>query len=423
MNSPAQRRDLNEEFSSTGLDELLSKAAEDLFKESPDSAIALILTGSAARGELSFVPDVSGTTRHLGDVEFLLVCEPGSGGSALARWFERRLARLLEDNGIETSVDVGYVRPDYFARLKPHIFGVELKDHAKVLYGDESILEMIPDLSAKDIPRLDALHLLYNRMVEQMMRLDGLLNGGAEDIKKAHYQNIKFTLDAGGSLLVFQRKYRTTYHERGKLIGEAVEAIDHSFTRKSLAKLPEQVRHWTSIKLNPLKDEILAWDGSPSKVEANREVVLKGWLELLRMVYSLWIWEMNNHLDGKWSNEMETLLKRYLKRERFASRAHGWAKWVSRVRSSGDVPYVRLFKLFPVGSPRALIYASAALLYFSLPYALEGYVPEESGDSIWKSNARKAGKLLPGFNGVITTDWPSICGSVVGSWEEHVKNG
>ncbi len=413
--------------STARFDTLLSDAVTDvsreLFKDRSAPVPRLILTGSISRGEGTFLSDGSGGIRLLGDVEFLLVCEPGSGGSTLAKEFEARLKKILSESGVETTVDVGYVRPDYFTRLKPHIFGVELKSHAKVLYGDESILETIPDISAEDIPRWDAIHLLYNRMVEQMMHLDGLLNGGAVEIKKAHYQNIKFTLDVAGSLLVFQGSYRTTYLERSMVIGEAVETIDHFFARKCLSKLPGEVSHWTSIKLDPQSDGILSWDGSLTELEANREIVFKRWLELVRIVHNLWIWEMSSYLDGKWSDDTETLLKSYLKSERLASKAHGWAKWASRVRSSGAVPYLRLLKLFPVGSPRALIYASAALLYFSLPYALNTNTPEEDGEGIWQDSARKAGRLLPGLSGEVATDWPTICNSVVGSWKEHVKNG
>ncbi|MEE9542886.1 MAG: hypothetical protein V3V95_03780 [Thermodesulfobacteriota bacterium] len=410
-------------FSSALLDGIISEGARDFFKSAPDDCIALLLTGSVAREEGSFLLNSNGCISNMGDVEFLLVSEAGARGNAVAKEFEIRLKDLLADSGIESDVDVGYVRPDYFGRLKPHIFGVELKAHAKVLAGDESIVEMIPELSAKDIPRWDGINLLFNRMVEQIMRLDGLINGGAEDIRRAHYHNIKLTLDIAGSLLVFQGSYRTTYLERTRVIGQAVAGIDHALTRETLSGLAVKLKEWTSIKLNPSSDEILSWNGEAAKTEEYRERTLKRWLELVRMVKSLWTWEMNNYLGGSWSDDTETLLKRYQKREGLTSRARGWAKWVSRLRKNGAVPYASLLKLFPIGSPRALIYASAALLYFSLPSLLEESALEKNEDSIWKENAKRAGELLPGFSEAIAADWTSLCANVTGSWEEHVKNG
>ena len=401
----------------------VAELSQELFKGSLARDITLILTGSLARGEGSFLPDAGGAIRFLGDLEFLLVSASGTSGRALAMEFERALEGRLEECGIDISVDVGYVRPDYFTRLGPHIFAVELKAHAKVLYGDESVLEKIKDFNANDIPRWDALHLLYNRMVEQMMLLDGLLSGGPEDIRKAHYQNIKFTLDVGGSLLAFQRDYRTSYMERTRAVARAVEAIGHGPTRECLSKLPEELKYWTLVKLDPSCDPILSWDADASRTEDNRKAVLKRWLELVRIVHGLWLWEMNNYLGAGWTDDTEILLKRYLRSEGLGMRAHGWAKWVSRLRANGGVPYARLLKLFPVGSPRALIYASTARLYLSLPYLLEEYGPGECKDSIRRIDASKAGELLPALSGAASTDWPSVCGDLVGSWKEHVKNG
>lgn len=379
---------------------------------------ALILTGSIARGEGSFIEAADGRARLLGDVEFLLVSESPERERAVAAGLEAALSEALLGEGIHAPVDVGTVRPDYFDGIRPHIFGVELKAHGKVVAGDRSIMERMPEFGPRDIPRWDAIHLLFNRMVEQMIALEGLLHGDAEDIRNAYYQNIKLTVDMGGSLLAFQRRYLTTYRERARAVEPALYFVDHAGTRERLSTLPLEVKSATAVKLNPSIDPVLSWNGTASRMDWYRRTVLRRWLDLVDRVRTLWGWEMNRHLDGPWTDETEELLQRYLKRERLASRMRGWAKWMLRSRGKGYAPYMQLLRSFPAGSPRALIYAAAAMVYFSSPQALAG------DDGVGHVNeANRALEMLPHHGKFSSSDWTSACRCVVESWKEHVKDG
>lgn len=407
-------------FSPALLDALLREGACGFFETASDKIIALVLTGSISRGEGSFVTDARGTTRLIGDIEFLLVANDLNEGRRKAMELERVLSEMLRRRNIEAQVDVTAAPLTYFEGLSPHIFGVELKVHGKVIAGDLSIMERIPEFGAKDIPAWDALHLLFNRMVEQIIALEMLVDGDLEDLKRAHYQNIKFTLDIGGSLLASLGLYRTTYAERAGVMDVALAEIKNEAVRDVLSGLSNDVKMATEVKLNPVLDPVLALDSDGSPVlEELRESVLKRWLELARIGKSLWMWEMNRYLASGWSDDVDFLLGRYCKKEKVTARLYGWSKCLRRLRRRGALDYPRVLRLLNSGSPRGHIYASATLLYFALPGVLD-----EAGGCLTEKDVRKIRALLPSLQDEIDferTGWTDVCRDVVHNWNMHVK--
>ncbi len=399
---------------------LFKDAAGVLPKDISNQITALILTGSIARGEGSFMRGKKGRVRLLGDVEFLLVAKDPAQARELAAKVEHIFSDILRGIGIEPDVDVGSVTPEYFENLKPHIFAVELKEHGKVIVGDRSILALIPDFGAEDIPRWDALHLLFNRMIEHMKLYEGLLYGDARDIQRANYMNLKLTLDLGGSLLVFQNIYKSTYRERADLITECVQSIDDPQTRTRLAALPEDMLHWTSVKFNPVLDEVMRWNGEESKVDFFREKVLKRFVAIREMMTALWSWEMSHYLKYEPTDDYHKLLNKYRKSEGARLSLRGWAKWMVRNRRAGRGPGYQLAFLrgFGKGSPRTLIYACAALLYFSMPDGAAG-----TDGPAYKKNSKLLRGLLPDRLVSSGDNWFTATRKVANVWQEHVKNG
>jgi len=101
-------------------------------------------------------------------------------------------------------------------------------------------------------------------------------------------------------------------------------------------------------------------------------------------------------------------------------RLRGWAKWIVRNRRSGKgiAQQLLLLKTFRKGSPRTLIYACAALLYFSMPDVAEG-----SDDQSYKENFKAISGLLPAASISPRDNWFAASKRVVNAWQEHVKNG
>lgn len=399
---------------------LFNDAARALPRDISSRVTALVLTGSIARGEGSFLRGNKDRVKLLGDVEFLLVAKEPAEGRRLAVKVEHIFSDILRGIGIEPDVDVGSVTPDYFKNLKPHIFAVELKEHGKVLVGDTTILELIPDFGPSDIPRWDALHLLFNRMVEHIDVYEGLLYGSQRDILRANYMNLKLTLDLGGSLLVFKNNYRPSYRERAAIIEQAVLAIEDTHTRNKLANLSEDLRYWTSVKFDPSMDKVMMWDGDATKTEQYRQKVIRRFMEIRGMMEALWIWEMNHYLNLEWTGDYHKLLKRYRKSEGLMLCLRGWAKWAVRTRRARKkaTQYLPFLRLVSKGSPRTLIYSSVALLYFVLP--CDG---AEKESRQFAENLKVVRALLPAASISTRDGWFVVSKRVVKCWKEHVKDG
>ncbi|HQP12982.1 MAG TPA: hypothetical protein PK470_09490, partial [Candidatus Omnitrophota bacterium] len=142
-----------------------------------EGVLSVVLIGSFARGE-ELWSESDGHRRLLSDVEAMVVVEEEK---LLDRnWrkdLEAELKRILPIGVIGEvtgpgagvfEVCVGFTTKRHLRRLKPHIFTLELKKFGKVICGDPSVLDLIPDYTPADLSRLDALVLLCNRIVEQL---------------------------------------------------------------------------------------------------------------------------------------------------------------------------------------------------------------------------------------------------------------
>ena len=133
---------------------------------------AIVLTGSLARNEATFVERPDGSTL-LGDAEFLLVFHSGaplpSAGDAQRMRVEIE-GRLLR-RGLRGTVTVSGVPPSYLRRLRPSIFAYELTAYGSVIAGDRSVLDLVSRFAVSEIPLEDAWRLLANRIVEQLETL------------------------------------------------------------------------------------------------------------------------------------------------------------------------------------------------------------------------------------------------------------
>ncbi len=127
---------------------------------------ALVLTGSMARDEASFVPQGTGW-KTLGDAEFMVVL-PSRTSSALQLKLQREIDRALSSAKINCDVTLSPTTITGLERMKPRIFTYELRTMGRVIWGDPGILARIPNFSATEIERADAWEMLGNRMIEYL---------------------------------------------------------------------------------------------------------------------------------------------------------------------------------------------------------------------------------------------------------------
>ena len=203
----------------TWLRAMVERSVHFLLGEVSSAALeAVILTGSAARGEASVLHTPTGF-RLLGDLEFLVIARAPIDWPALRRRMvevSRRATRDLGDEGRSASIEYGPAGLVYLQQhIRPSIFAYDLQAHGQIVWGRPDILTEIRPFDAADIPREDALNLIMNRLIELAMVDTPACQAGFSTERDRPYQLAKVILDLPGSALAFAGHYISRYSERG----------------------------------------------------------------------------------------------------------------------------------------------------------------------------------------------------------------
>jgi hypothetical protein len=321
---------------------------------------ALILTGSFARGEGSFLRNKE-IWQALSDAEFIVlladsVREPSPTEQ---REMQLRTSHALESRGINCSLSFGFVHPNYLRKLQPSIFAFELRACGRVLAGDASVLSFIPQFQASAIPLEDAWRLLCNRLVECLEVLGHLENQHEAGSPQDSYRIVKLYLDMCTSLLVFCGAYQPRYAKRAEALSELPqpEPSDAPF---SLREFSDQVSAATRFKLSG--NSVESFDIS------NRDEMASLTTEAMVYARQLWRWELKKLTHSSDNPDDQQLLKRWMRQQRIVRRIRGWT-YVCRKqgwhRSWREWP--RWLRLLCQASPRYCVYAVATEMCFGLP--------------------------------------------------------
>jgi len=318
-----------------------------------EGVLSVVLIGSFARVE-ELWSESDGHRRLLSDVEAMVVVEEEK---LLDRnWrkdLEAELKRILPIGVIGEvtgpgagvfEVCVGFTTKRHLRRLKPHIFTLELKKFGKVICGDPSVLDLIPDYTPADLSRLDALVLLCNRIVEQLKAYVSINKG----LSVNQYLIDKGYIQVVNSLLSFDKKYCSLYPEK----------------QTAFAYLTGQ------------KDSPLAGLGLNILAYNNAFVhILKHEFPLISQKEALEQWKvLRNEFDKVFCYEVAEILKydRLKIKEavdclisipNLMDCAKGWAKVFTRNHAEILRPSEILRSIWCT-SPQFLIYQQAARLYF-----------------------------------------------------------
>jgi len=320
-----------------------------------DRLCAVVLTGSLARNEGTFLEDELGC-RVLGDAEFLLVCAERTELPSVPDLLviQEKIAQRLRRRGIRVEVTLNAVRPDYLRRLPPSIFAYELRTCGNVIAGDPQVLRMIPAFTCAEIPREDAWRLLANRLIEQLESVDELLEWRSTLSPLAHYRTVKLYLDMATSLLVFAGGYAPTYKERARNLGKLV----HS---------PAGAGVWP-FSLEPFIDDVVRcteWKLCPPGIVLNAD--RRFWERVIDYAQALWGWELALLQQSDSSAEPADLMTLWMRRQPLRDRLRGWAHVLSKhgwFQSSPAWP--RYLRLIARASPRHLVYAAGSTVLFEL---------------------------------------------------------
>ena len=344
-----------------------------------DRLRAVVLTGSLARNEGTFVNDDQGW-RLLGDAEFMLVFGERDvlPSDADLTVIGRKIEERIRQDGVRAEVTLTALGPNYLRRLPPSIFAYELRACGETVIGDSEILGLIPEFTPGDIPLEDAWRMLANRVVEQLESVNELLEGRPALSSSAYYRTVKLYLDMATSLLVFAGSYAPTYAERAK----------------TLALLAEPQGHMTTwpFPLGPFADKVAActeWKLSAANHGAGVDRAF--WESAVDHARALWGWELAR-LQGGDADALsaQASMARWMQRQPMRERLRGWA-YVMRQNGwrRSWLRWPQWARRALAASPRYSVYAAACDVLFGIRWP-ESFVAKESdGRALWEELSRQ----------------------------------
>lgn len=336
--------------------DICAEAIQQILIRHREDLRALVLTGSLSREEGTVTLDRE-HCRVQGDAEFLAVFADGARRPAASamRATAAQIQAALRERRISCPITLSAVAEGYLRALRPAIFAYELRSCGRVVWGDPTVLRLIPELNARDVPMEDAWRLLCNRIIEQVEAMPSPADWEALPSPEARYRLVKLHLDMATSLLVFTGDYEPTYRGRSERLGALARqpqaAAEHPFPLEPFARTVETCTTW---KLDR---------GGANAPSLSLETALDH-------AHRLWRWELRRLTGMPDHVTDQALLETLSARQPAADRLRGWL-YVAR-----RCGWHRSWRLWPRwarlarrGSPRYLVYSAACQALFASPAA------------------------------------------------------
>ena len=194
--------------------DLIIKAIEKAFIKLK----AIILYGGYGRDEGSWIIESDGSCRPYNDYDILLVVENKISAEqidSLCKYLARQIGIRWVDIGQNTSVEL--------KKLHPSIYSYDLKYASKVIQGDPSVLEHIPEMDPAKLPLKEGEVLFFTRLWTLLGSLDEKgfrVDRKSEESRFFRNQMAKALLAVVDVLLLQKRAYHPSYKKRVKRLSE-----------------------------------------------------------------------------------------------------------------------------------------------------------------------------------------------------------
>ncbi len=387
-----------------------SRLCEDIFG---NRLRAVILTGSMARDEATIALE-NGQWRVMGDAEFLLLFNdhaalPGEKSlGALGKSVEDILASLQ----IFCPVTFSAGRAAYLRGLPPHIFGYELRECGRVVWGESSTLSLIPSFSAADIPLEDGWRLLSNRIVEHV-EIARSWNSEAQNLPLSlQYQTIKLCLDTATSFLLFAGAYAPTYIQRQQALNSILEESSANdrfpFLQENFVQELNLCTRWKLGVGEPGVDLNLGW---------------AFWESVVSTACAVWKWEFSILTGLEAPADFHELCKRSMRAQKAPQIARGWL-FVFR-----ETGWLHSWRCWPdwfgkvwQGSPRHRVYLAAFELFSRLGVLLGTTGGGNELNVNWKE-VRDSLPLTESRDSIgLRGDWRHLASEIAWNYHSFVEN-
>ncbi len=179
---------------------------------------AIILYGGFGRNEGSWFEAKPGMWQPYNDYDVCIITDRKAPNHAV-----KTLATSLAlEIGIHW-VDISQLSPRELRRLRPSIKNYDFKNASKVIYGDPTVLGLIPDIDPSTLPMKEAQILFFTRLYPLIGSLDE--NGVDQDLEGEstrffRNQMAKAVLAAVDVLLLAKGAYDASYCKRVERVAE-----------------------------------------------------------------------------------------------------------------------------------------------------------------------------------------------------------
>ncbi len=183
--------------------------ANELTSRFQDKIEAILLTGSAARGEFS-----SSAQAQFSDLDFLVVLrETNPILSVFEEKKIRRFTKTLEEKmkaiGLEISIGFANAYPNHWRMATPFMW--ELRENALLLQGNPRVVDWPVIHTSDQIPAWEGARLLANRLCEFF---GSLAQNSNDPENSSSYSLIKLAIACSECLLISSGQYQSTYAQR-----------------------------------------------------------------------------------------------------------------------------------------------------------------------------------------------------------------
>ena len=310
------------------------------------TARAIVLTGSLSRGEATLKKEGLGW-RVLGDATFLVI-HPRPASLRTSQ-IEAEIESFLASHGISCKIVVVTSTPGALRKMKPHIYAFELRERGIVVWGDQSVLDLMPRFTAEEIPIEDGWWFLSNRMIEQLESATKAKDPPDSDAG-IRYRIAKLYLSMAACYLLAIGQYEPSYQDRARRLRElAGSSISHP-SPIPLDRFARLVSECTYLKLHGDKggklDKFPQWREATSDAEA------------------LWRWTLARMVNSNPNISRSELIAILAKRQQWFARAKGWVRAAVVHPAVFRRSWRKWVRLACLGSPRYLVYGAASDLFF-----------------------------------------------------------
>jgi len=187
---------------------------KDIIKSLNTEIISTILCGGYGRGEGGWFTDESGEIRPYNDYDIVLVLKdkvPWETVNTLRKIIAQRIRIHW--------IDIVQMTRQELRRCRLSVFNYDLKYASKVIDGDESIRNDIPDMDAAELGLVEAETLFFTRLWTLLGSLDKYgfkVEREGEESRFFRSQMAKAVLAVTDVLLLMKNAYHPSYVERNK---------------------------------------------------------------------------------------------------------------------------------------------------------------------------------------------------------------